>query len=84
MTEDRGDKSQDIVRVTVLIPKVITREDNEMINQPISMQEVEETVSQMAQGKAPSLDGFTTKLFHFFWDLIKYEVLEIFEESRCK
>ena len=48
------------------------------------MQEVENVVSQMAQGKAPRMDGFTTNFFHFFWDMIKEEVWEIVEESRHK
>ena len=38
----------------------------------------------MAQGKAPSLDGFTTNLFQFFWEMIKEEVWAIVEESRSK
>ena len=41
-------------------------------------------MNQIAEGKSPGLDGFTTNFFHFFWDMIKDEVLEIVEESRCK
>ena len=61
-----------------------SREDNENLNKPISMQEVEEALSQMAQGKAPGPDGFTTNFFHFFWEMIKKEVWAIVEESRSK
>ena len=52
----------------------VSREDNENLNKPISMQEVEEGMSQMDQGKAPGLNGFTTNFFHFFWEMIKEEV----------
>ena len=38
----------------------------------------------MVLGKAPGQDGFTMNFFHFFWDLIKEEVLDIIEESRSK
>ena len=38
----------------------------------------------MALGKAPALDGFTSNFFHFFWDLVKEDVLNIVEESRTK
>ena len=55
-----------------------------MLVKPISMQGVEEAANRMALGKAPGLDGFTTNFFQLFWDLIKEEVLEIVEESRCK
>ena len=66
MTKDGVDRDQDIDRITALIPRTVTREHNEMLNKPFSMQEVEEAVSKMAQGKAPDTDGFTTNLFHFF------------------
>ena len=48
------------------------------------MQEVEETIDQMALGKAPGPDGFTSNFFHLFWDLVKEDVLSIVEESRTK
>ena len=71
LTEDKGDRGQDIARITRLIPKVVTRENNEMILKTISMQEMEEVVNQMAMGMTQGLDGFTTIFFHLFWDLIK-------------
>ena len=55
-----------------------------MLNKPIEMQEVEEAVNQMALGKAPRLDGFTTNFFHHFWDLVKEDMLAIIEESKTK
>ena len=48
------------------------------------MQEVEEAVNQMALGKAPGPDGFTSNFFHYFWDMVKDEVVEIVEEYRTK
>ena len=38
----------------------------------------------MALGKAPGPDGFTSNFFHYFWDMVKDEVVEIVEESRLK
>jgi len=46
------------------------------------MVELEEAVKQMANDKAPGLDGFTTNFFHACWDWVKEEVLEIVEASR--
>ena len=66
MTEDGIDRNQDIGHIIALIPRTVTREDSEILNKPISMEEVENVVSQMAQGKAPIMDGFTTNLVHFF------------------
>ena len=67
-----------------LVPRLVTGENNEMLIKPIGMQEVEEAVNQMALGKAPVPDGFTSNFFHFFWDLFKEDVLNIVEESRTK
>ena len=39
-------------------------------------------MQQMAQGKAPSPNGFTSNFFHHFWGMIKDEVWAIVEESR--
>ena len=80
MTKDGNDRDQDIVKIIALIPRTITREDNDMLNKPISMRKVEDAISQIDQEKAPNPDFFTTKFFHFFWDMIKDEVWEIVEE----
>ena len=82
--EDGGDRSRDIEQITSLVPRLVTGENNEMLNKPNGMQEVEEAVNQMALGKAPGPDGFTSNFFHFFWDLVKEDVLNMVEESRTK
>ena len=66
MTEDNNDRDRNIAQIISLIPRKVTQEDNAMLNKPISMEEVGEAVSQMAQGKALGLDGFTTNFFHLF------------------
>ena len=48
MTEDNFLREQDIAQITALIPRVVSREDNENLNKPIALQEVEEALSQMA------------------------------------
>ena len=37
MTEDNTDRGQDIDRIIALIPRSVTREDNESLTNPISM-----------------------------------------------
>ena len=44
MIEDNNERDQDIDRITSLIPRAVSREDNENITKPISMQEVEEVM----------------------------------------
>ena len=71
MTEDNNERGQDIYRITSLIPRTVAREDNENLTKPIALQDVEEVMQQMDQGKAPGPDGFIANFFHHFWDMIK-------------
>ena len=48
MTEDNTDRGQDIDRIIAFIPISVSRENNESLTKPISMQEVEEVMQQMA------------------------------------
>ena len=84
LREEGGDRSQDIEKITSLIPRIVTCKNNEMLTKPIGMQEVEEAVYQMALGKYLGPNGFRTKFFHHFWDLVKEGMLGIVEESRTK
>ena len=40
MIEDNNERGQDIDRITSLIPRAVSREDNESLTKPISMKEV--------------------------------------------
>ena len=77
LNEDIHDRERDIAQITRLIPPSVTRENNEMLVKPVTLQEVEEAVNQMALGKSLGSDGFTSNFFHYFWDMVKNEVVEI-------
>ena len=82
MEEDRPDRMDDIKTITRYISRQVTNEKNDVLQKPVNIQEVEEAVSQMADGQAPRPDRFTSNLFHHFWDMIKEEVWRIVEDSR--
>ena len=50
LSEDRDNRGEDIERITCLIPRSVTRENNEMLIKPVMMRELEEVVNQMALG----------------------------------
>ena len=75
LNEYLQDRERDIVQITRLIPPSVTREDNEMLVKPVTLQEFEEAVNQMALGKSPGPDGFTSNFFHYFWDMVKGKVV---------
>ena len=59
LSEDGGDRGRAIAKITRLILRIVSKENNEIIINPISMQEVEEVTHQMALGKASGPDGLT-------------------------
>ena len=71
LQEPEGDRNQAIQIVTQHIPKIITDDHNTMLLKPITLQEVEQAMAQLKDGKAPGLDGFIANLFHAFWEQFK-------------
>jgi len=82
LKEPPGSREKAICSITQHIPKIITKDHNKKLLQPISKQEVEKAMAQLKDGKAPGPDGFTANFFHEFWELINTEVWELVEESR--
>ena len=58
--------NQSIQYIMQHIPKIITLDHNIRLLQPISMQEVEDAMAQLKNGKVPSPNRFTAKFFHAF------------------
>jgi hypothetical protein len=60
-----------IQSITSHIPKLIIVEHNVNLMCLISLSEVESEIMNMALGKSPSLDGFTSDFFHYSWPIFK-------------
>lgn len=45
--------------------------------------EVEDTMKTMAKNKALSLDGFRAEFFQATWSIMKQDIVNTVEESRC-
>jgi len=55
-------------------------EDNEAMETPISMCELEEAIKMGKPNKAPGCDGISTEFFKIMWDTIKSDLLCIMNE----
>eukprot|EP00253_Pinus_taeda_P031183 PITA_31183 len=75
-------RTEEIETIVSNIPRLITEEHNTLLLKPISLEEVEVAVNLLKTGKAPGPDGFTSNFFQHFWELIKWEVWQLVEESR--
>eukprot|EP00253_Pinus_taeda_P019391 PITA_19391 len=79
--EPNINRDEAIDSITRHIPRLITEEQNTLLLKPISLQEVEIAVNSLKASKAPGPDGFTSNFFQYFWELIKWEVWQVVEES---
>ena len=61
------------------IPQV-TREENNILSRPFSEKEIKDAIFQMERNKAPGPDGFPAEFYQKFWDIIKYDMLQMFED----
>ena len=63
------------------IPLLVSAEMNEALLSPIQLLELEKVVFNMKKGKAPGPDGFPIEFFQEFWEIIKFDLLEVVQES---
>ena len=56
----------------------VTAEENDILTAPFSEEEVRAAVFQMEHNKAPGPYGFPAEFYQSFWDIIKTDLLELF------
>jgi hypothetical protein len=61
------------------IPQV-SEEENEVLVAPFSEEEVKAAVFDMEHNKAPGPDGFSAEFYQFFWDVVKHDLMSLFNE----
>lgn len=54
---------------------------NEALLSPIRLPELEKVVFHIKKGKAPGPDGFPIEFYQEFWEIIKFDLLEVVQES---
>jgi hypothetical protein len=58
----------------------ITDEENENLIQPFTESGIKTTIFQMEHNKAPGPDGLPAIFYQVFWELIKYDLLTLFND----
>ena len=67
--------------ILACIPHLVSANMNEALLNPILLPELEKIVFNMKKGKAPGPDGFPIEFFQEFWEIIKYDLLDVVQES---
>ncbi len=65
-------RTEDIPQVSLL--------ENDALTQPFSEKEIKEAIFQMEHNNAPGPDGFPAEFYQVFWNVIKYDLLELFND----
>lgn len=53
---------------------------NDMLVFPFTIQEVKDAIFQMEHNKSPGPGGFPAEFYQVFWEIIKYDLMMLFEE----
>lgn len=64
------------------IPKLVTAEENQNLNRPITLEEVRTMVFKMSPDKSPGPDGFQALFFQRCWDILGEDLWRAIEASR--
>ena len=63
------------------IPHLVSAEMNGALLSPILLPELEKFVFNMKKGKAHGPNGFSIEFFQEFWEIVKYDLLDVVQES---
>ena len=58
----------------------VSEEENNFLTESFTEKEVKEAIFQMDHNKAPGPDGFPAEFYQVFWDIIKYDLLAMFQD----
>lgn len=68
----------------VVIPHLVSREDNRMLEEPISLKELKAAIFGLGGEKLSGSNNFQAFFYQFFWHLLGGELLVVVEESRTR
>eukprot|EP00253_Pinus_taeda_P031667 PITA_31667 len=76
--------AKEVIRTAQCFPRFVEEDEVDELTTPVSKEEVEAAMKNMAKDKIPGLDGWTIELFLHFFDLIGSKITDVVEESRLK
>ena len=58
----------------------VTQAENDFLTGPFSEKEITEAIFAMEHNKTPGTDGFPVEFYQKFWEVIKQDLLNLFNE----
>jgi hypothetical protein len=56
----------------------VSEDENEVLTAPFSEEEIKMAVFYMEHNKTPGPDGFFVEFYHFFWEVVKPDLMNLF------
>lgn len=56
----------------------IDNDDRKTLNKQIQLNEIKKAINKMANNKSPGLDGLTREYYSVFYDILKYDLIDIY------
>ena len=60
----------------------LSAEENSILTDPFTVKEIYEAISQMEHNKAPGPDGFPAEFYQTFWEVIKGDLMALFNQLK--
>lgn len=68
------------ISLEVPVPRTLNEEDSGMLSSTFTLEEIKDALFSMKHNKASGPYDFPAKFYQHYWDLIKFDVLEMFNE----
>jgi hypothetical protein len=61
---------------------LVTKEQKNFLRKPNTTEKVDQVLLEMPSGKAPGSDGFIVEFFKDCWEIVKWDIYKVLEDSR--
>ena len=61
-------------------PPQVSHFENKALTQQFTEKEIKEAIFQMEHNKAPGPDGFPAEFYQVFWNVIKHDLMDLFND----
>ncbi|KAJ7524072.1 hypothetical protein O6H91_18G076300 [Diphasiastrum complanatum] len=77
-------KEKAIMKTLEVVPRVVSQEDMARLEEPLSLQEIQQAIKEQKRGEAPGVDGVGAEFYLLFQEKIASLFLQVWEESLQK
>jgi hypothetical protein len=73
---------EEVVRMAQLFPRFVDKEDNRLLMEEVSEEELKEVLHSFQKDKSPGPYGWTIEFFMGLYDFLRHDMLKLVEDTR--